>query len=172
MPEEFILVRNHPWASAPTARDVAAVLFRERRIVIVSFFVILLGTLLYALVTPAYQAKMEILVRKKRVDPVLTPAPTPSPQFDRQEITEEELNSEVELLRDEEILRTVVRESGLMSKYRPWLRFWERNNPEVLQARAVRRLGNHLAVEPIRKTNLIAIRYESADPAEGAIVLQ
>ena len=57
---------------------------------------------------------MKVLVRRGRVDPLVTPAPTPSPMFQRDEITEEELNSQVELLRDDEILRTVVQAAGTM----------------------------------------------------------
>ena len=67
----------------------------------------------YGVFAPSYQAHMNVLVRRGRVDPLVTPAPTPSPMFQRDEITEEELNSQVELLRDDEILRTVVQASGL-----------------------------------------------------------
>jgi hypothetical protein len=38
--------------------------------------------------------------------------------FQRDEISEEELNSQVELLRDDEILRTVVQSSGMAGG--PW----------------------------------------------------
>ncbi len=172
MPEELILVRKPFLASTPTLRDLVGIIFRQRRIGVISFVSLLLGVLVYACATPAYQAKMEVLVRRGRVDPVMTPAPTPSPQFERQEIGEEELNSEVELLRGEEILRTVVRDANLASESQPWLRFWERGNHAVLEARAVQRLSRRLTVEPLRKTTLIAVTYDSSDAAKAARVLQ
>ncbi len=171
MLEESSLVRRTSLTSSPTLRDLLAILFRQRRVAVISFFVVLLGVLAYAVVTPAYQAKMKVLVRRGRIDPVMTPAPTPSPQFERREVTEEELNSEAELLRDEEILRTVVGEAGLVEDH-SWLRIWEADDPAVKMARAVRRLAKQLKVEPLRKTTLIAVTYDSSDPAKAARVLQ
>ena len=97
---------------SPTLRDLLAVLFRQRRLALLSFIAIFLAVLGYGVFAPSYQAHMNVLVRRGRVDPLVTPAPTPSPMFQRDEITEEELNSQVELLRDDEILRTVVQSSG------------------------------------------------------------
>ncbi|HKS76734.1 MAG TPA: Wzz/FepE/Etk N-terminal domain-containing protein [Terriglobales bacterium] len=172
MAEELSLVRAAFSRPTFSLRDLLAVFFRQRRIAVISFLLALLAMLVYAIASPAYQAKMKVLVRRGRVDPVVTPAPTPSPQFERQEVSEEELNSEVELLRDEEILRTVVRQAGLDAQERSWMRFWERDDAAVRQARAVRKLGRRLTVEPLRKTTLIAVNYDSTDPAEAARVLQ
>ncbi len=171
MPEELSLVPHSSWAPSLTSRDVLAILFRQRRIALISFGVVLLGVLLYGLTAPGYQAKMKVLVRRGRVDPVVTPTPTPSSQIERQEVTEEELNSEAELLHDEEILRTVVREAGLVEQ-RPQWRFWESGDPEIRQERAVRQLGKRLDVVPLRKTTLVAVTYDSSDPAKAARVLR
>jgi uncharacterized protein involved in exopolysaccharide biosynthesis len=171
MAEQFSLVSKSSQSSSLSSRDVLAIFFRQRRIVLISWGVVLLGVLIYGLTAPAYQAKMKVLVRRGRVDPVVTPAPTTSSQFDRQEVTEEELNSEAELLRDAEILRTVVREAGLIEE-ESRLRFWEKDDPEVRQERAARKLGNRLQVEPLRKTTLIAVTFDSSDPVKAARVLQ
>lgn len=172
MAEELSLVRKPSLVPSLTSRDLLAIIFRQRRIGLISFAVVFVATLVYGLATPAYQAKMKVLVRRGRVDPVVTPAPTPSPEFERQEVSEEELNSEVELLRDEEILRTVVRDVALDTEEHSWLRFWENNEPEVKEERAVRKLGKRLDVEPIRKTTLISITYDSPEPRKAAKVLQ
>jgi uncharacterized protein involved in exopolysaccharide biosynthesis len=171
MSEELNLVPRSLWTPSLTSRDVLAILFRQRRIALISFSLVLLGVLIYGITAPGYQAKMKVLVRRGRVDPVVTPAPTPSPQFERQEVSEEELNSEAELLHDEEILRTVVRESGLVEERRVW-RFWESADPALQQERAVRKLGKRIAVEPLRKTTLITVTYDSSDPAKAAQVLR
>jgi uncharacterized protein involved in exopolysaccharide biosynthesis len=118
MGEELTIIRKPVPETSPTLRDLLAVLFRQGRLVLLSFIAVLLAVLGYGIFAPSYQAHMNVLVRRGRVDPLVTPAPTPSPMFQRDEISEEELNSQVELLRDEEILRTVVQTSGLIAG--PW----------------------------------------------------
>ena len=171
MTEDLSIVPKSPWTPSLTSRDLLAILFRQRQVAMISFAVVLLIVLVYGLTAPGYQAKMKVLVRRGRVDPVVTPTPTAASQFERQEVTEEELNSEAELLRDEQILRTVVREADL-AEARPAWRFWERDDRAVEQERAVRRLGKRLAVEPLRKTTLIAVTYDSSDPGKASQVLQ
>jgi uncharacterized protein involved in exopolysaccharide biosynthesis len=85
-------------------------------------------------------------------------------------VTEEELNSEVELLRDDEVLRRVVQETGIGG--RDWFHFlrMDEGNAERVE-RAARRLAK-LQVAPVKKTNLIAISYAADDPSVAARVLQ
>ena len=169
MGEELTIIRKPVPAIAPTMRDLLAVLFRQRRLALVSFMAIFMAVLGYGVFAPTYQAHMSVLVRRGRVDPLVTPAPTPSPMFQRDEITEEELNSQVELLHDDEILRTVVQTPGLIAK--PWYERFLGGSEDVRLARSVRRLTRQLTVEPIRKTNLIQVDYSSSDPAQAAAVL-
>ena len=49
-----------------------------------------------------------------RFDPVASAQPASAMDVSRPEITEEELNSEVELLRDEDLLKQVVMMAGLI----------------------------------------------------------
>src|SRR5262249_24134938 len=97
---------------------------------------------------------------------------TPSQaEFQHEGVTEEELNSEVDLLHDGEILGSVVRNSGLMLEGQSW--FWNLvgESEEKQLARAVRRLDRRLKVEPVRKATLITVSYKSSDPAQAARVL-
>lgn len=169
MGEELTIIRRPVPAITPTMRDLLAVLFRQRRLAWISFMVTFLAILGYGVLAPSYQAHMNVLVRRGRVDPLVTPAPTPSPMFQRDEITEEELNSQVELLRDDEILRTVVQATGLTRG--PWYERYLGGSDEVRLARSVRRMTRRLTVVPIRKTNLIQVEYSSSDPAQAAAVL-
>jgi uncharacterized protein involved in exopolysaccharide biosynthesis len=171
MPEALSLIRRPAAVGPPTLRDLAAVFFRQRRLVVISFAGIFLAALLYGLIAPSYESQMKVLVQKGRVDPAVSPAPTQSPQFERLEVTEEELNSEVELLRDDEILRSVAQSAGLASRVSFWSRWWHEDEA-VRLARAVRGLGQRLRVEPVRKTRLIAVTYASSDPAQSARVLR
>ncbi len=169
MPEELRLIPRSAREPSPTMRDLLAVMFRQRRLVLISFAGVLLAVLLYGLLAPSYRAEMRVLVRRGRMDPLVTPAPEQA-QLERDEVTEEELNSEVELLRDDEILRTVARASGLLSDGDSWWKLAGDNEDRRL-ARAVRKLSKRLEVEPVRKTTLITVSYRSSDPAEAARVL-
>jgi len=169
MGEELTILRKPAPVIAPTLRDLLAVLFRQSRLLLVSFGAIFLSALGYGIFAPSYQAHMSVLVRRGRVDPQVTPAPTPSPILQRDEISEEELNSQVELLRDDEILRTVARVPELAGS--PWYERFLGGSNEVRLARSVRRISRRLTAEAIRKTNLIQVSYSSSDPAQAAAVL-
>ena len=115
---------------------------------------------------------MKVLVRRGRADAPVSAAENAPLDLTRMEITEEELNSEVELLRDDEVLRRVVEETGVGG--RDWFHFLRlgEGNAERVE-RAARRLARKLQVEPVKKTNLIAISYAADDPqgsGEGAAV--
>jgi len=169
MGEELAIIRKPVTAPSPTMRDLLAVLFRQRRLGLISFTAIFLAVTLHGVLAPSYQAHMKVLVRRGRVDAPVTPTPTPSPMFQREEVTEEELNSQVELLRDDEILRAVVVAAGLSRA--SWYDRLLGSNEETRLARAVRRMTRRLRVEPMRKTNLIQVAYSSADPEQAAAVL-
>jgi uncharacterized protein involved in exopolysaccharide biosynthesis len=170
MAEASILDRNAIIrVPSPSLRDLLSALFRQRRLIALSFAILFAAAVLYGLLAPSYESEMRLLVRRGRVDPPVTPQPTGTSEFSRREVTEEELNSEVELLRDTEILRTVVLATGLESGDR---HSWVGNDQEVRIARAVRHLAGKLTVEPVKKTNLISVKYESGDPDRAAGVLK
>jgi len=170
MPEELRLIPRSAQVPAPTLRDLLAVVFRQRRLALVSFIAIFFSVVLYGVVAPPYQSEMKVLVRRGRVDPVVTSTPSQA-EFERESVTEEELNSEVELLHDEEILSTVVRRSGLMSEGQSW--FWTLfgDSEDRQLARAVRRIDKRLTVQAVKKATLIEVSYKSSDPVQAANIL-
>ena len=99
----------------PTLRELAAILFRRSRYVISGFVFVVLATLLYALMSPRYEAQLKVLLRRGRSDQVVSAQPASLADFSRPAISEEELNSEVELLRDEALRKQVVAQCGLAS---------------------------------------------------------
>ena len=169
--EDLQLIAGPTRTPSLTMRDLLAVVFRQLRILIVSFLVILSACFGYRLLSPSYRAEMKILLSRGRLDPVVTPSPTQT-QFEREEVSEEELNSEVELLHDQEILRTVTQAAGLFPEtgFSIWKLLGE--SDQVALGRTVRRLGGRLHVEPSRKTTLITVTYDSSDPVQGANVLK
>jgi uncharacterized protein involved in exopolysaccharide biosynthesis len=152
-------------------RDLLAVIFRQRRMALITFVATFLVVVIYGLVAPPYRSEMKVLLRHSRVDPVVTSTPSQA-EFERAGITEEEVNSEAELLQDDEILRTVVQNARLTSEGRSW--FWSLfgDSDEKRLARAARRIGKRLTVEPAHKAALITVSYQWSDPEQGAKVLR
>jgi uncharacterized protein involved in exopolysaccharide biosynthesis len=147
-----------------------AVIYRRQRLALVCFGVFLLALILYRLLAPAYQAEMSVLVRHGRIGSVVAWAPA-RPQLEPDEVSEQDLNSEVELLHDQEILRTVAKAAGLDSEGASWFRKLLGETDEERLARAARRLADRLSVAKVSKTALIRVTYPSSDPAQAAAVL-
>jgi uncharacterized protein involved in exopolysaccharide biosynthesis len=147
------------------------VLFRRRQIFLWVSGLVLAAAILFALVGTKYEANMKVLVRRGRANAPVTAGENAPLDLTRVLVTEEELNSEVELLRDNDVLRTAVKETGLGG--RDWFHFLRKGegNAERVE-RGAQRLASNLAVEPVKKTNLIVIRYAADDPQIAAKVLQ
>lgn len=167
MVSEFMDLQRFDRRPLPTSRDFAAVLFRQRRTILATFIGILVVVLLSGMWTRKYEAHMKFLVLRQRTDTMVT-ASANAPSQDSGAITEEDLNSEVELLRSEDLLRKVVLATNLQHKSPSFL---GQTNEDTAVASAVRKLGKDLDVEPIRKTNVIAVKYRASDPQLGASVL-
>ncbi len=163
-------IRGRTEAPAPTLRELAMVLFRQRRVFVWVSAAVFAAAVLYALAGTSYQANMKILVRRGRADAPVSAGENAPLDLTRMAVTEEELNSEVELLRDEEVLRKVVEKTGVSR--RSWLEFLHFGESDDQQLeRATRSLARKLKVEPVKKTNLIAVSYAAPDPQQAATVL-
>jgi polysaccharide biosynthesis protein PslE len=178
------ILQNRAPALAMSMRDAIMPVFRHRRLVTLIFLGIFLGAILGTLVLPRkYEAQMKILVNRERVDAVVTPDPdnvngpgiVPA-------VSEEDLNSEVELIKSRDLLERVAIACALNSESKSgWKRWLERvgnamrgtgTTPQTQLARAVQDLEQRLIVDPMKKTDLIRVTYASHDPAQAAQVLQ
>lgn len=171
MPDNVQVLTRRNADRPPSRRDLAAVFFRQKRLLIFSFLLVAAAGVTYSVSVPSYKAEMKVLVRRGRIDPAVTPTQTASPAFEHDEITEEELNSEVELLGDEDILRKVVLDTGLADKV-SWVSQLRDEDRETLVQKAVERLAGKLEVAPVRKSRLITVAYRSSDPQLSAAVLR
>ncbi len=164
--EEVALeVYNRP--SLPTARDVLSVVFRQRRAMLIVFALVLIGAALSGLWIPKYEAQMKILVRRQRSDEIVSASSNaPSPLFNDQ-VSEQDLNSEVEFLNSEDLLRQVVITTGLSGAQGPPTD----HESEIRIATAVRVLAKQLKITPGHKSNVILVSYQSRDPKMAARVL-
>jgi len=165
-----------------TLRDVAMPLFRQRRLLIWTFVTLVCMTLLAVILFPnTYKAKMKILVKRERVNAAVS-AVRDTALSNNGDVSEEELNSEVELLRSRDLLEKVVVACNLQQPQSS--AFWGHIFPATRSqttsnqsenakkvSKAVALLEKKLQIEPLKKTNLIQITYDSPDPQLSARVL-
>jgi len=152
-------------------RDVLAVGFRHKRAVVLCFCGILLGALATALLQPnRYVASTKFLIERERVDPVVSPGAN-STLTVRGEVTEEELNSEVELLESADVLRQVTVACGLDQRKTLLSSLLGPSDAATRIAKATERLQKTLKIEGVRKSNIIDVSYAADDPQLAARVL-
>ena len=150
-----------------TLRDIVMPLFRRRRLLILTFCGILLGSIVAAIfLSSRYEAQMDILVNRDRMNPMVT-----TEQFSQTApvaplVTEEEINSEVQLLQSEDLLKQVVLANKLQDVERDsfWSKITPKKDEATYVAKAVERLGKKLKVDAVKKTNMIEVSYQSPDP--------
>jgi succinoglycan biosynthesis transport protein ExoP len=157
-----------------TLRDALTVLFK-RKTAVVTFFLVVMTVVVLAtfLPAPTYEVSAAIVLKKARADVSMKEAPGA--------VTEEEVNSETQLLLSrpliEEVLRTLGagKEPPPMSLYKRaamWL--YERVRGYRLSPfdSLVLDLQRHLTVTPIRKSNVVEIAYRSKDPVWATNVVR
>ena len=81
------------------------------------------------------------------------------------------MNSELEMLHNDDILRSVVIGSGLATKS-SWLSSFRNKSREIKIEKAVERLAGTLNVQPVRKSRVITISYSSHEASLSAAVLR
>src|SRR5690349_12637257 len=151
-------------------RDLAAILARRRWQVLIAFAVTLgvvaAGTFL---MPKQYQARIKVLVKNERADMIVSPDRNGTAGY-RTEVGEAQINSEIELLTGNNLLRQVVVKCGLEKLQRvPGSASAERR--AIAVEKAVRRLQRDLKVSPVRKANIIQVEYADTDPRRAAAVL-
>ena len=162
---DFPLVKE---SSDISLRDVLTPLFRRKRFLLITFIsvvgaVILLG----ALMGPTYTSRMSILVNRERLDPLVSPEATTQMVTNSTPITDEEINSELELLLSRDVLEKVVIANGLDRPTEGWSLgklLHPNQTREDRIARAVKGLAKSIKAEVVTKTNLIEVKYSSSNP--------
>jgi len=105
-------------------RDGAGALFRRKALVLFIFVAVVLGTGVVTFLLPnKYDSRMKILVKNQRVDVAITPEQTsgaPAPAVEN-DVSENQINSEIELLTSKDLLTQVVKDSGLARLEQGWL---------------------------------------------------
>lgn len=161
-----------------SVRDVAGILFRHKLLLVVTFLAVVLGTAAITLLMPnEYEARMKILVKNTRSDVPITPEQTngSTGNYFENDVSENQINSEIELLTSEDLLKQVVSECGLYggsSSLSSWLGLKEGPSSKATQIEeAARHLAKDLTITPVKKANIIEVKYTSRSPEKAAAVL-
>jgi uncharacterized protein involved in exopolysaccharide biosynthesis len=155
----------------PTLRDIVSILFRRLKVIVIGFVAVFLLTFSFLMSQPRFAAEMSVLVSKKRVDPVVTSNSTTADSGNRAEITEEDLNTEAELLKSPDLLRDVVLKLNLQNFVHPSILHRD-NSEEARIQRAVNSFSSNLQVKLIPKTYLLSISYRNSSQTMAALILR
>jgi uncharacterized protein involved in exopolysaccharide biosynthesis len=162
-----------------SVRDVASVLFRHKLLLCVTFLAIALGTAVVTVLMPnEYESRMKILVKNTRSDVPITPEQTTAStgSYFENDVSENQINSEIELLTSEDLLKQVVTECGLYgggASIASKLGIKQAPSSQATQIEeAAKRLAKDLVITPVKKANIIEVKYSSRSPEISAAVLR
>lgn len=150
-----------------TLEDLKAAVLRHSQLLLVCFIALSAGAVAAVmLATPMYHAQLKLLVKHDRADSVVSAAA--DPDNSRAELSENDVLSQVELVRSDDLLKKVATEAGLVKR----LVDSEAVGSEAeALAVATKQLRNDLRVTPIKRTWLIDVSYQSEDPRTARHVL-
>lgn len=169
-----------------TIFDLLRVLYSRKRLLCGIFLAIVgAGMIVTILLPPSYESTMKILVTRDRIDPQVTPDEKNS-DFSRREVTDEEFNSELEIVQSRAVVEGVVRQLNLDKQYAEAAQGWfarlraslanlyrsfhQQTAPDATE-RAVTRLTEYLEVFSIKKSRIIMVTYRDSRPERAAQVL-
>jgi len=159
-----------------TSRDVVAVFFRRRRLLMAVFAVVFVSGLAIAFLLLAnnYESEAKILVSRERQDPALS-SDAKVAYIGPKGVSDEDVSSEIELITSVDLLEKVVRQCQLYKIVTPLGRLADifRDTSDTARiARAIEKLQHKLTVSPISGSNLIRLGYQSSDPRRSANVIR
>ena len=109
---------------------------------------------------------MNILVRNARPDYLISPERS-NGQILQQDVTEERINSEIEVLRSKDVADAVVDPNWAS------VPAGQRTSEQVkAHEKAVLEYTRHLTVEPLRKSNVIHVAYLAGSPQQATATVE
>lgn len=167
---------------------------RKFLIVAIILLVVVSGMFATIMVTPKFEATMSILVSRDRIDPQINPSDK-NPEITQTTISDEEFNSELELIKSGEVIAGVVKDLDLLNnqKPKPDTRFsglrgriktaiykfigreQEETNADAdifTVEKMVNQVAGNLEVVSNKKSRVIKISYTDTDPLRAKKVLE
>jgi uncharacterized protein involved in exopolysaccharide biosynthesis len=159
-----------PAGDSVTLADITAVLARRKWQIATAFFLVIALVAGVTFTTPKqYESHMKILVKNERADTIVSAGNGEGSGY-HGEVSETEINSEIELLNSSTLLRRVVTACGLDRLDKASAGSSDRM--AVALERATQRLQRDLNISPVRKANVIQVDYSARDPRQAAAVLR
>ncbi len=162
-----------------SARDVAGIFFRHKLLICSTFLTVVLGMAVVTFLMPnEYESRMKILVKNTRSDVPITPGATmgTTGNYLDNEVSENQINSEVALLTSGDLLNQVVTEVGLYQRKSGLTERLGLKQAAGSQAgqveQASAQLAKDLSITPVKKANIIEVKYTSGSPETAAAVLR
>ena len=165
-------------ASKFNLRILLAALFRRRRLVLTTFAAVLVPVVISAFFLPNdYASEAKVLVQRLRFDPMIsanTAAEDSSARDSMTPIVEQDVNSEIDLMESDDLLRQTALQSGLADHLSSWRKLLRLPAPPQDQrvAKATRVIRKNLDIEPPNRSGIVTLHYHSSDPRQAARVLQ
>jgi polysaccharide biosynthesis transport protein len=159
-----------------TVEGIVTPLFRRRRAFLIAFVGLFLLAGSFMLLTGgSYESHVSILVSRERMDPLVSTESTNQLTGNTPPLTDEEVNSEAELLKSRDVLEEVVIATGL-NHPQPGFSIGHLLHPHETDAdriaRAVKALAGKIKVETPTKTDLLEVSYKSGNPQLAYSVLK
>ncbi len=155
-------------------RDALTVLFKRRAVVVTTFLLVMTAVVLVTfLIAPTYEVSAAIVLKKTRADVSLKDAPGT--------VTEEEVNSETQLLLSRALVEEVLKTLKVGNEEKPKNGFQQAKAWVHERLRGYRlspfeglvlELQRKVKVTPIRKSNVVEVSYRSQDPAWATNVVR
>ena len=144
-------------------RDGATVLFRRKWLILTTLLTAVIVTaFVVSRTTDKYESRMKLLVKNMRADVQVTAANDDSVADN--EVSESQINSEIELLKGRDLLEQVVKRVNLAKP-----------SPTGEEGKAVEeavyKLEKELRISPVKKANIIEVSYTAQSPQTAALVL-
>ncbi len=165
------------WGGLPSLRELLTVVFKRWKLIVLVAAVALAGAIAVAVLQPeTYVVRATLLVDRARADVAL--APTESSQIVTQ-LSEQDLNSEVEALKSRQLIEEVVKALGVgdpeaeaesqaqaahAGESRSWFRDVLGPKPLPKADQMVLALSHQIHIDLIKKSNVIEVSYRSTDP--------
>ena len=172
----------------------------DRKLLIFSVFslVVITGMFTTFLITPKYEATMSILVSRDKIDPQISSSDK-NGEITQTAISDEEFNSELELIKSIEVITGVVAELDLVNDHKPKEDTWldklrgriksstydlvtkvSAKSDETIDPadhdfsieKSVNRIESRLDVVPIKKSRIIKVTYMDTDPIRARKTLE
>ncbi|MGH7493008.1 MAG: GumC family protein [bacterium] len=144
-------------------RDVALIIYRRRMLATGIFAGIFFTVAAVTMLMPSiYVAKAKLMFKKERINNVVSPSEGPATEI-KPQLTEEVLNSEIEILSSSYLLRAVIQRAGLQEILLAPLAGKSLEGKDSLEIAAVF-MKKTLETQIVPKSNIIQVSYESEDP--------